>query len=262
MNQLQSRTAALITGASSGIGYALAKVMARHGHNLVLVARNQSKLVQLSDELRQEFKIETQVIPKDLSVPTAAQEVVEEIQRQAIQIGILVNNAGFDVFGNFCETDLAKELQMIQVNLVSLTQLTKYMLAGMCQQRSGRILNLGSTGSFIPSPLNAVYSATKAFVLSFSEAIAEELQGTGVTVTALCPGATRTEFHQRASAENIRLLRFGVMDAETVAEIGYRAMMAGRRVVVPGLYNQMQLLFARFVPRRIVTKISKAMLQA
>ena len=262
MDQPQTRTTALITGASSGIGYALAKVIARHGHNLVLVARNQSKLVQLSDELRQEFKIETQVIPKDLSLPNAAQEIVEEIQQHAIQVGILVNNAGFDVFGNFCETDLTKELQMIQVNLVSLTQLTKYLLAGMCQQKSGRILNLGSTGSFIPSPLNAVYSATKAYVLSFSEAIAEELQGSGVTVTALCPGATRTEFHKRASAENIRLLRFGAMDAGTVAEIGYRAMMAGKRVVVPGLYNQMQVLFARFLPRRMVTKMSKIMLQA
>lgn len=262
MDQLQSSPAALITGASSGIGRALAKVMARNGHNLVLVARNQPSLCQLSDELREEFRIATRVIPKDLSVLTATQEIVEEVQQHAIRIDILVNNAGFDVFGNFCETDMTKELQMIQVNLVSLTQLTKYLLADMRQQRSGRILNLGSTGSFIPSPLNAVYSATKAYVLSFSEAIAEELQGSGVTVTVLCPGATKTEFHKRASAENIRLLRFGVMDAETVAEIGYRAMMAGRRVVVPGLYNQVQLLFAKFLPRRIMAKMTKVMLQA
>ncbi len=262
MDQLQRKTAALITGASSGIGYALARVMARSGHNLVLVSRDRSRLDQLSGELRQEFKIETQVIAKDLSEPTAAQEIVAEVQRRAIQIGVLVNNAGFDVFGNFYETDLAKELQMIQVNLVSLTQLTKYLLADMRQQGSGRILNVGSTGSFIPSPLNAVYSATKAYVLSFSEAIAEELQGSGITVTALCPGATRTEFHKRAGAENIRLLEFGMMDAETVARIGYHAMMAGKRVVIPGLYNQMQILFARFLPSRIVTKITKVMLQS
>jgi short-subunit dehydrogenase len=131
----------------------------------------------------------------------------------------------------------------------------------MRQQRYGRILNIGSTGSFVPSPLNAVYSATKAYVLSFSEAIAEELEGSGVTVTALCPGATKTQFHKRANAENIPLLRFGVLDAENVAEIGYRAMMAGRRVVVPGLYNQMQLFFAKFTPRRVVTRMARAMLQ-
>jgi short-subunit dehydrogenase len=261
MNQVQSTTAALITGASSGIGYALARVMARNGHNLVLVARDQQRLHQLSDELRQEFEIEALVIAKDLSEPAAAQEIVAEVQRQAISIDILVNNAGLDVFGNFYETDMAKELHMIQVNLVSLTALTKYLLADMRQQRAGRILNVGSTGSFIPSPLNAVYSATKAYVLSFSEAIAEELQGSGITVTVLCPGATRTEFHKRASAENIRLLQFGVMDAEAVARIGYHAMLAGRRVVVPGLYNQAQVLFARFLPGRIVTKMAKVMLQ-
>lgn len=259
--QFQNRTTALITGASSGIGYALAKVFARNGHDLVLVARNQQRLSQLAGELRQEFTIATKVIPTDLSVSTSAQDLFGELQQESIRISLLVNNAGFDVYGNFCETDLTKELQMIQVNLVSLTQLTKLLLADMRQQRYGRILNLGSTGSFVPSPLNAVYSATKAYVLSFSEAIAEELQGSGVTVTVLCPGATKTEFHQRASIDNIRLLRFGVMEAATVAEIGYRAMMAGRRVVVPGLYNQVQVLFTRFLPRSVMARMAKAMLQ-
>ena len=174
---------------------------------------------------------------------------------------MLVNNAGVDVYGNFHETDMAKELEMIQLNLVSLTQLTKLLLPEMRKRGYGKILNLGSTGSFIPSPLNAVYSATKAYVLSFSEAIAEELQGSGVTVTVLCPGATRTEFQKRANMENIRLLRYGVMDAADVAEIGYRAMMAGRRVVVPGLFNKVQILLARLLPTSTMTKLAKAMLK-
>ena len=260
-HQFQNSTTALITGASSGIGYALAKVFARHGHNLVLVARDRQRLSQLASEVRQEFGVATKVIPADLSVSTSAHDLCDELQQASIKISLLVNNAGFDVYGHFCETDLTKELHMIQVNLVSLTQLTKLLLADMRQQRYGRILNLGSTGSFVPSTLNAVYSATKAYVLSFSEAIAEELQGSGVTVTVLCPGATKTEFHQRASIEDIRLLRFGVMGAATVAEIGYRAMMAGRRVVVPGLYNQVQVLFAGFLPRGVMVKMAKVMLQ-
>lgn len=255
-------TTALITGASSGIGYALAKVFARHRHDLVVVARDQERLNRLADEMRKAFGVTVRVIAKDLSRPDSAREIFDELRRDSLPIHYLVNNAGVDVYGNFYETDWARELQMIQINLVSLTQLTKLLLAGMRQQGYGKILNLGSTGSFVPSPLNAVYSATKAYVLSFSEAIAEELDGQGITVTALCPGATRTEFQARAGiGGNIRLLRFGAMDAATVAETGFRAMMAGKRVVVPGLYNQVQVLFARFLPESWVVKMAKAMLQ-
>jgi len=261
-HQHQTRTTGLITGASSGIGRALAKVLARYGHDLVLVARDGQRLEQLASELQQSSGIAAKAIPADLSVKTSSQDIIAELQRQGIKISLLVNNAGFDVYGEFFETDLTEELQMIQVNLVSLTQLTKLVLPGMRQQGYGRILNLGSTGSFIPSPLNAVYSATKAYVLSFSEAISEELQGSGITVTALCPGATESEFHQRASMEDIRLRRFGAMQAATVAEIGYRAMMAGRRVVVPGLHNQAQVLLARVLPRSVMPRMAKLMLQS
>jgi len=202
-----ARMTALITGASSGIGYQLAMVFARNGHDLVLVARNMEKLRQLADHLRERFGTATKLISKDLSLRTSAQEIFDELRQESTSISILVNNAGIDVYGNFYETDATKELQMIEVNLVSLTQLTKLLLPDMRKRGYGRILNLGSTGSFISTPYNAVYSATKAYVLSFSEAIAEELQGSGITVTVLCPRATKTEFQKRANMEDVRLLK-------------------------------------------------------
>lgn len=256
-----ARATALITGASSGIGYELTKVFARHGHDLALVARSQDRLCQLAEEVRAAFGVTVKVLAKDLSCPTAVPEIVAELQRTATRIDCLVNNAGVDVYGYFYDTDWTQELQMIQLNLVSLTHLTKCLLTEMRQQGSGRILNLGSTGSFVPSPLNSVYSATKAYVWSFSVALAEELRGTGITVTVLCPGATRTEFQERAHIENVRLLRYGVMEAASVAEAGYRAMMAGQQVVVPGRYNQAQVLLARLLPGSLMARMAKAMLQ-
>lgn len=256
-----ARAPALITGASSGIGYELAKVFARNGHDLVLVARNQDKLNRLAEDLRATYGLSVKVVAKDLSLPTVVPEIVAELRRADVQIGILVNNAGVDVYGYFYDTGWTQELQMIQLNLVSLTHLTKLLLAEMRQQGKGRILNLGSTGSFVPTPLNAVYSATKAYVWSFSMALAEELEGTGVTVTLLCPGATRTEFQKRANIENVRLLQFGVMEPATIAEVGYRATMSGKRVVVPGLYNKTQALLARLLPSRLIVRLAKAMLQ-
>jgi len=256
-----SKTIALITGASSGIGYELAKVFAQHGHDLVLVARNRDKPLQLGEELRAAFGITVTVLAKDLSLPAAVPELVAELQQRAVRINFLVNNAGVDVYGYFYDTDWTQELEMIQLNLVSLTHLTKLLLADMRQQGFGRILNLGSTGSFVPSPLNAVYSATKAYVWSFSTALAEELRGTGITVTVLCPGATRTEFQERAHIENVRLMRFGVMEAVAVAEAGYRAMISGRRIEVPGLYSKTQVLLTRLLPNSLMVRMAKAMLQ-
>jgi short-subunit dehydrogenase len=207
------------------------------------------------------FNIAVTVISKDLAAPAAIPELMAELQQTALNISLLVNNAGVDVYGYFYDTGWAEELQMIQLNLVNLTLLTKSLLVEMRQRGAGRILNLGSTGSFVPSPLNTVYAATKAYVWSFSAALAEELRGTGITVTVLCPGATRTEFQARANIGRIRLLRFGVMEAATVAEVGYRAMMSGRRVAVPGLYNQAQVLLARLLPGSLMVRMAKAMLQ-
>lgn len=247
---------ALITGVSSGIGYELSKLFAQDGYNLVLVARNEQRLKQIADELKKDFGISAKIISKDLSVAESPKEIFDELQRESIRIDILVNNAGFGVYGVFSETDITKELEMIQVNLVSLTQLVKLFLPRMLEQGYGRILNVGSIGSFVPGPLNAVYCATKAYVLSFSEGIAEELRGTGVTVTALCPGATRTEFHNRSQMKDINLLKFGVMDAQTVAKIGYRTLMEGRKIVIiPGAYNKIQMFFTRFMPGKILSKI-------
>ncbi len=254
------KTAALITGASSGIGYELAKLFAQNGHNLVLVARSQGKLQELADDIEEKFGVWVKVIPKDLSQPTSPDEILAEVEQESIQIDILVNNAGFQEYGPFYETDLNKELHMIQVNLTSLTHLTKLFLPGMIRQGHGKIMNVGSTGSFAPGPLNAIYCATKAYVLSFSEAIAEELKGTGVTVTALCPGATRTDFVTKAGMEDVNLFRGQISDARTVAEVGYRALMKGRRITIPGAGNKTMIFSIRLLPRSLVTRISKNMM--
>ncbi len=261
MNDNQPKPAsALITGASSGIGCELARVFARHGHDLVLVARDAQRLEQIAHELRESCRVAVEVIPQDLAVEGAVQTILGRLQQKALVIDVLVNNAGFDVYGDFCETDGVKERQMIQVNLVALTELCKRLVGGMKGRGYGRILNLGSTGSFIPTPLNAVYSATKAYVLSFSQAIAEELRGSGVTVTTLCPGVTFTEFQQRAGITGARLLRFGGMKAGPVAEAGYRAAMSGKRVAIPGLFNKLQVLGARLLPASVMTRLTKMMM--
>lgn len=252
---------ALITGASSGIGAALARVFGMHGHDLVLVARNEARLNELGMRLREEYNVSVVIIPKDLARETSPQEILDDVQTREIGIDTLVNNAGMIVYGNFSENDYRDELQMIRVNLLALTELTKLFLPGMIRRGKGSVLNLGSNGSFAPSPLNAVYSATKAYVLSFSEAIAEELAGTGVTVTTLCPGATRSELQARAGMDDVRLIQRGVMEADKVARIGYRGAMAGRRLIVPGWRNKLEVFLIRFLPRRVVVRFAQAMLQ-
>src|SRR3989440_6797280 len=230
---------ALITGASSGIGYELTRLFAHDGYNLVLVARNQKQLVQMADELKEKYSVSVKVISKDLSAASAPEEIFTELQQESRGIDALVNNAGFATYGLFSETDLEAELQMMQVNMVTLTHLTKLFLPGMLNKRMGKILNLASTAGFQPGPLMAVYYATKAYVLSFSEALANELSGTGVTVTALAPGATETGFSAHAGSEQYRLFRGATMDARTVAQAGYAAMLQGKSLVIPGLRNKL-----------------------
>lgn len=237
---------ALITGASSGIGKELARLFAADEHDVVLVARDRIKLDELARELCN--KVRVTVIPADLSDPTTPQALVNELNRQGITIDYLVNNAGTQVYGLFAETDLNKQLALIQVNLTGLTALTGLLVPGMLQRGHGKILNLGSTGSFAPGALNAVYCATKAYVLSFSQALAVEMGNQGVTVTALCPGATDTAFASRAGLEHTRLFKYA-MDAKSVARSGYKAMKKGRRVVVPGWINRLQAIFyPLFIP--------------
>ena len=246
---------ALITGASGGIGHELAKLFAQDGYNLVVIARSQEKLAQVAQELQSKFGILVKAIPKDLAIPTAPEEIFTELQNEGITIHFLVNNAGFATYGLFADTDLNSELQMMQVNMVALTHLTKLFLREMVKQREGKILNVASTAAFQPGPLMAVYYATKAYVLSFSEAIANELEGTGVTVTALCPGPTETGFQKRADMEQSRLVSGRIMKVETVARIGYSGLMNNQTVVIPGLKNQLLAQSVRFMPRNFVTQI-------
>jgi short-subunit dehydrogenase len=221
-------TTALITGASTGIGYELGKCFAADRHNLILIARQEARLRQVAAELSEQFSVSARVIVADLAKPDAPQKIADEIRQDSLQVDYLVNNAGFGLGGKFSETDLAAELEMMQVNMVALVHLTKLFLPAMVARRSGKIMNVASTAAFQPGPLMAVYYASKAFVLSFTEAIANELAGTGVTVTALCPGPTQSEFQRRAHIENTRLVKgkfMGMMTAETVAPIGYGGLI-------------------------------------
>ncbi len=252
---------ALITGASSGIGYELANVFAKHGFGLVIVARDKERLGRVKKEIEGMFQIPVEVISSDLARPQSASEIVALVEKQGLTVDVLVNNAGFNEYGLFSETRLEKETEMIQTNIASLTGLTKLLLPGMIRRGRGRIMNVGSTGSFVPVPKNAVYAATKAYVLSFSEAIAEELKGTGVTVTTLCPGATMTRFAERAGMGDVKLFQSGVMDPATVAKIGYRALMRGKRSVVAGWANKIMVSSMQFVPTCLVLKVGMKVME-
>jgi len=249
---------ALITGASAGLGYEFAKLFARDKYNLVLVARSGPKLAELADELRQRHGVSVKTIPLDLGLPRATQDLFEETQRAGLHIDILVNNAGYGKSGEFAAIPLEEEYGQIQLNVTALTLLTKLYLGPMLERRSGKIMNVASTAAFQPGPLMAVYYATKAYVLSFSEGIADELRNSGVQVTCFCPGATLTEFQKRAETENSRLFKqLAPMDAKTVAEDGYRALVAGKRLAISGFKNWLVAESVRFAPRKWVTAISR-----
>ncbi len=251
------RKTALITGASFGIGMEFAGIFAREGYNLVLVARSADRLRQLAAELEKRHGTRSLILAADLSEPGSPAYVLDQTTRAGIQVDVLVNNAGFGQYGMFAESDLEECLRQIQVNVTTLTHLTRLHLPAMIGRKSGGILNVASTAAFQPGPLMAVYFATKAYVLHFSEALANELRGTGVIVTCLCPGATATEFHKRAGATGQRLLKFGAMDARTVAEDGYRGLMAGKAVVISGFKNWLVTQSVRISPRWMVTAIAR-----
>jgi len=246
---------ALITGASSGIGLELARLFARGGFDLVLVARSLDKLNQLAGELRERWGVSVRILVKDLTNPQAPDEVFQGLRQASIPIDILVNNAGFGAYGFFHQLDLKRDLEMIQVNIAVLTKLTKLFLPAMIERKQGKILNVASTAAFQPGPLMAVYYATKAYVLHFSEAIANELRGTGVTVTCLCPGPTRSGFQEMADIENVKLVRAGMMSSERVARIGYEGLLKGKTVVVAGLRNKISAFLVRLGPRSWVRRI-------
>ena len=251
---------ALITGASGGIGYELAKVFARHKHNLVLVARNGRKLNLLAEELRLKYGVEVLVLAQDLSLSHAATLIFDQVQRKNIRIDFLVNNAGFGNFGFFIETDWQKEEQMINLNITALTHFSKLFGQEMVKNKFGRILNVASTAAFQPGPLMAVYYASKSYVLSFSEAIANEMEGTGVTVTALCPGPTETGFMEAAALEDSKLFKGKRLStAREVAEYGYKALMTGKVVAIEGKANTLLARSVKFAPRKWVTAMVRKM---
>ncbi len=254
MTTTSTRPTALVTGASSGIGAALARLFAKNGYDLVMVARSQQALEHLANELTRTSGAKVVVLTKDLAHASAAEEIVAALQQQGIQIDVLVNNAGFATYGMFAEIEPQAELEMMQVNMITLTHLIKLLLPGMLVRHRGKILNVASTAAFQPGPLMAVYYATKAYVLSLSEALAEELRGSGVSVTALCPGPTRSGFQERAKMRESRLVQGDIMDAETVATAGYRALMSNKRMVIPGTQNRLMALAPRLLPRSLITR--------
>ena len=249
---------ALITGASAGLGYEFAHLFARDKYNLVLVARSGPKLAELAEQLRQQNRVTVKTIPLDLGLPQSSQTLFEETQRAGIHVDVLVNNAGYGISGAFADIPIEESYGQVQLNVMALTLLTRLYLGPMRERQTGKIMNVASTAAFQPGPLMAVYYATKAYVLSFSEALADELRNSGVTVTCFCPGATLTEFQKRAHTENSRLFKqLAPMDAKTVAEDGYRALLAGKTVAISGFKNWLVAESVRFAPRKMVTAISR-----
>jgi len=252
----------LITGASGGIGYELAKLFAKDRHDLILVARSSEKLAQFADELQRQFGISAKPVALDLSVPSAPQSLFDLLQRERIEVDVLVNNAAYGALGEFAEIPLEESLGQIQLNIAALTALTRLFVGRMKDRRSGKIMNVASTAGFQAGPRMAVYYASKAYVISFSEALASELEGSGVVVSCLCPGPTDTGFQKRAAMEKTRLVRKpGTMDAKTVALDGYRGLMAGKTLVISGILNWLVAESVRFAPRKMVTAISGKLLE-
>ena len=239
----------LITGASNGFGMEFAKLFAKDGYNLVLVARSTERLRRLGYQLQDKHQLEkVSVITADLSEPGVAKEIYQQVKESGIHVDILVNNAGAGIHGPFDETDLEREQSIIQLNINTPVELTKHFLKEMKQKGEGKILNVASIVSFMPSPLMAIYGATKAFILSFSEALANELKGTGITVTALCPGASDTMFFRRAGAAHTRAANGELLDPAEVAQDGYKALMNGEVKVVSGLKTKLQATSSNLIP--------------
>lgn len=251
-----SQETVLITGASAGIGWELARLFAADRCDLVLVARRRELLEQLAGELREQHGVAVRVVVADLADPAAPAAIVDELTAAGVTIDVLVNNAGFGATGAVAEIPLERQRDMLQVNVMALTLLTRLLLPGMLQRRRGGVLNVGSMAGFQPGPHMAVYYATKAYVLSFSEALHDEVAGQGVTVTCLAPGATATGFAEAAQASEMLLFKFGQLDAARVARDGYRGFRSGKVLVVPLWSNRLVTGAVGFLPRVLVRKIT------
>ncbi len=257
---MKAKQTVLITGATGGIGYALAEIFARNGYNLALTGRSQEKLESIKERWEGQYNIDIKYCLKDLAVSTTPDEMYQALRAEMIEIDILVNNAGFGLLGDFSRLNLADQLEMLQVNITALTHLTRLFLPDMMERKRGKILNVASTAAFLPGPGMAVYYASKAYVLSFSAALSHELRSSGITVTALCPGPTRTGFQERAGMNDVNLFkRMSVMSAEEVAAIGYRGLMKGKPVVITGKLNSFGTFLTRFMPRQWLMNIVKTL---
>jgi uncharacterized protein len=250
------RDTVLITGASSGIGRELARLFAGDGADLVLVARSEDRLRELAAGLTADHGIRAQVLAADLTRPDSAGEIAETLARQGVQVDVLVNNAGFGAHGQIAGIGVQRQLDVIEVNVAALTRLTALFLPGMLERGHGAVLNVASTAAFQPGPNQAVYCATKAYVLSFTEALAEEVRGSGVRVSCLAPGATDTQFAAQADMTGTLAFRLGMMAAEPVARAGHDGLRRGKTLVIPGLRNRAMTLGVRVTPRAVVTRLA------
>jgi short-subunit dehydrogenase len=247
----------LITGAANGIGAELCRLFARHGSSIVLVDKNQSGLENTSGELTGRFDIQTISLVYDLSLQEAPEQIYTELQRRGVEIDVLVNNAGFGTFGNFWETDVARDKALVNVNIMAPMLLTKLFLPGMVRRRRGRVLNVGSVSGFLASPYASTYYSSKAFLLSFSQGVATSLRGSGVTVTVVCPGPTYTAFdwHNVGEGTTPPPRKKLQMEAGEVAVQAYRGMRRGQMVVIPGNSNKALALLAKFLPRQLALRL-------
>lgn len=246
----------LVTGASSGIGLELARLFARDGADLVIVARRKEKLEQVAKELRENCGVAVKIVDKDLSLQKSPQEIYDQLEKEMVKVDVLVNNAGFGAVGSFSELDHKRQMDMLNLNINALTSLTRLFLPKMIERNYGGILNVGSLAGFQPGPYGAVYYATKSFVLSFTEAIAKEVEDTSVKVSCLAPGPTRTEFGEVSGIDNSLLFRIGTMNAREVAQAGYEGFRKGKFVVIPGVLNNLVPFMVRLFPRSLIRAVS------
>jgi short-subunit dehydrogenase len=252
-----ARPTALVTGASGGIGADIAELLAKRGHDLVLVARSRDKLAALAEKLEKATGIHVTVLTADLTDPAAPESIAKFVDDKGIHVDVLVNNAGLGSYGPFAEIDAKTDLGLIALNITSLTHMSKLFLPKMLANKRGRIMNVGSTAGFVPGPLMAVYYASKAYVLSLSVALANEVRGSGVTVTCLCPGATRTAFDTTAGNDKTRLFKGSVMESMPVALAGVEAMLAGDVICIPGFMNRLMASTTGLAPRTLLAKIAR-----
>lgn len=253
---------AVITGASTGIGREFARICARDGYDVVLVARSEPQLESLAGELRTTFKRNVLVIAKDLSLTAAPGELFEEISRLTAPVEVLINNAAFGLLGRFWELSEAQQVAMLQLNVVALTELCRLFLPAFIECRRGFVVNVASTGAFQPGPLMSVYCASKAYVVAFSEALHNEARSFGVAVTCVCPGPTVTEFGRRAGISNMRGANRGAMTAAAVAEIGWKAMNRRKSLVVTGRLNALMAFLTRFAPRQLTASLARRIMES